>query len=109
MKKLKVSKIVYVAENEAKLSADYIRLKLFLVKNGVDQDWTEFDGDSKTMSGRTWLVAHGERAGEGIEADELRVEAFDLEVNTHILEVNGLRIGIPLTGALRTVTHSFRL
>jgi len=106
---LRVSKIVYLAEDQAKLTSDYIRLKLWLVKNGVDQDWTEFDGDSKTMNQRTWDVAHGYRAGEGIEADELRVEAFDLEVNTHVLEVNGHRIGIPLTGALRTATYSFRL
>jgi len=106
---LKVSKVIYLAEDDAKRSADYIRLKLWLLKNGVEQDWTEFDGDSKTMDGRTWMVAHGYRAGEGIEADELRVEAFDLEVNTHILEVNGHRIGIPLTGALKTATYSFPL
>ena len=106
---MKVSKITYLAEDQAKLTSDYIRLKLYLVKGGVDQDWTEFDGDSKTMNARVWSVAHGERAGEGIEADELRVEAFDLEVNTHVLEVNGNRIGIPLTGALRTATYSFRL
>ena len=106
---MKVSKITYLAEDAAKLTSDYIRLKLFLVNGGVDQDWTEFDGDSKTMNARVWSVAHGDRAGEGIEADELRVEAFDLEVNTHVLEINGHRIGIPLTGALKTATYSFRL
>ena len=106
---MKVSKIVYLAEDQAKLSADYIRLKLYLVKGGVDQDWTSFDGDSKTMNLREWIVAHGYRAGAGIEADELRVEAFDLEVNTHILDVNGRRIIVPLTGDLKTATYSFPL
>jgi len=106
---LKVSKVVYLAEDAAKLTSDYIRLKLALVKAGVDMDWTEFDGDSKTMNQRTWDVAHGDRAGAGIEADELRVEAFDVEINSHILSVNGHRIRIPLTGALKTATYSFRL
>lgn len=106
---MKVSKIVYLAEDQAKLTADYIRLKLYLVKDGVDMDWTTMDGDSKTMNERTWSVAHGDRAGEGIEADELRVEAFDLEVDSHILEVDGRRFTVPLTGALKTATYSFRL
>ncbi len=106
---MKVSKVIYLAEDQAKLTADYIRLKLTLVKAGVDMDWTTFDGDSKTMNQRTWDVAHGYRAGEGIEADELRVEAFDLEIDSHILEVNGRRFRVPLTGALKTATYSFRL
>lgn len=106
---MKVSKIVYLAEDDAKLTADYIRLKLTLVRNGVDQRWTDFDGDSKTMNERTWSVAHGYDAGEGVEADALRVEAFDLEIDSHILDVNGRRFRIPLTGALKTATYSFRL
>ncbi|GAJ14960.1 unnamed protein product [marine sediment metagenome] len=106
---MKVSKVVYLAEGPAKLSADYIRLKMTLVRAGVDQDWTEFDGDSKTMNMREWIVAHGERAGAGIEADTLRVEAFDLEIDSHILEVDGKRILLPLTGALKTATYTFPL
>lgn len=106
---MKVSKVVYLAEDEAALVSDYVRLKLTLVKGGVDMDWTTFDGDSKTMHDRTWNVAHGFRAGAGIEADELRVEAFDVEVNSHILEVDGRRFRIPLTGALRTATFRFGL
>lgn len=106
---MKVSKVVYRAEDQAKMTADYIRLKLTLVRGGVDQDWTDFDGDSKTMTGRTWDVAHGYRAGAGIEADELRVEAFDVEINTHVLDVDGRRIVVPLTGALSTATYRFRL
>ncbi|GAJ00469.1 unnamed protein product [marine sediment metagenome] len=106
---MKVSKVVYLAEGPAKLSADYIRLKMTLVKGGVDQDWTDFDGDSKTMNERTWSVAHGDRAGAGIEADQLRVEAFDLEIDSHILEVDGKRILVPLTGALKTATYRFPL
>lgn len=106
---MKVSTVVYLAEDQAKLTSDYIRLKLTLVKNGVDMDWTTMDGDSKTMNNRAWMVAHGYRAGEGIEADELRVEAFDVEVNSHILEVNGRRFRVPLTGALKTATYRFRL
>lgn len=106
---MKVSKVVYRAEGPAALTADYIRLKLTLVKGGVDQDWTDFDGDSKTMNERTWDVAHGYRAGAGIEADQLRVEAFDLEINSHVLDVDGRRIVVPLTGALRTATYRFPL
>lgn len=106
---MKVSKIVYKAEDEAKLTADYIRLKLYLMKGGVDQRWTDFDGDSKTMNNHTWSVAHGYDAGAGVEADALRVEAFDLEINSHILEVDGHRIRVPLTGALKTATYQFPL
>jgi len=106
---LKVSKVTYLAEGDAALTSDYIRLKMTLVKGGVDQDWTDFDGDSKTMNLREWIVAHGYRAGAGIEADMLRVEAFDLEINSHILEVDGKRIFVPLTGALKTATYRFPL
>jgi len=106
---LKVSQVIYLARDEAAKTADWIRLKMTLLKGGVKQDWTTFDGDSKTMNLREWMVAHGYRAGEGIDADELRVEAFDLEINTHILSVNGHEIVIPLTGALKTETYSFRL
>lgn len=106
---MKVSKVVYVAEGEAAEAADYIRLKLYLVRQGVDQRWTTMEGDSKTMSDNTWSVAHGYDAGEGIEADELRVEAFDVEINSHVLLVNGKRIVVPLTGALKTETYRFPL
>lgn len=106
---MKVSKVIYRAEDEAARVSDYIRLKLWLVKGGVDQRWTTWDGDSKTMDERTWSVAHGYDAGEGLDADELRVEAFDLEVNSHILEVNDRRFRVPLTGALKTATYRFPL
>ena len=106
---MKVSKVVYLAEGAAKLTSDYIRLTMTLVRGGVDQRWTTFDGDSKTMHQREWSVAHGYDAGAGIEADMLRVEAFDLEVDTHILEVDGKRIVVPLTGALKTATYTFPL
>lgn len=106
---MKVSKVIYRAEDEAALVADYIRLKLTLVRGGVDMRWTDFDGDSKTMDEREWSVAHGYDAGEGVEADELRVEAFDVEINSHILEVDGRRFRIPLTGALNKATYRFPL
>lgn len=106
---MKVSKVIYRAEGEAARVSDYIRLKMWLLKGGVKQRWETWDGDSKTMDERTWSVAHGYDAGEGLEADELLVEAFDLEVNSHILEVNGRRFLVPLTGALKTNTYSFRL
>ena len=106
---MKISKVTYLAEGDAARTSDYIRLKMTLVKGGVDMDWTDFDGDSKTMNAREWIVAHGYRAGAGIEADQLRVEAFDLEVNSHILQVNGKRFLVPLTGALKTATYRFPL
>jgi len=104
-----VKEVVYVAEGAAKLTSDYIRLKMTLVRGGVDQDWTTFDGESKTMTERSWMVAHGYRAGEGIEADELRVEAFDVEIDSHFLFVNDKKIYIPKTGALNTRTYKFPL
>lgn len=104
-----VKEVVYLAENQAALTADYIRLKMTLMKGGVPMDWNTFDGESKTMTERTWLVSHSERAGEGIEADELQVEAFDLEIDSHYLLVNDKKIYIPKTGSLNTKTYKFAL
>lgn len=106
---MRVKEVIYVAKDQAALTADYIRLKLTLVKDGVDMDWTTLDGESNTMNQRVWSVAHGGRAGEGIEADEIRVEAFDLEVDSHYLNINGHEIYIPKTGVLNTQTYSFPL
>lgn len=92
------------------MTGDYIRLKMTLEKGGVAMNWETFDGESKTMAERAWLVSHGYRAGAGIDADSLLVEAFDLELDSHFLIVNGKKaIPIPITGSLQTKTYRFRL
>lgn len=101
-----VSEVQYIAEDQAALVADYIRLKLTLEKNGVDMKWETFDGESKYMSGRAWLM---QAEYERVNADAIRVEAFDLEVPTHIIIVNGRRFEIPLTGAQQTRVYRFPL
>jgi len=101
-----VSEVVYVAEDQAALTADYLRLKLYLEKSGVDQKWETFDGESKYMTGRAWLM---QAEFERVNADTLRVEAFDLEVPNHYLIVNGRKIQIPLTGPGMTQIFRFPL
>lgn len=101
-----VTEVVYAAEDQALLTADYIRLKLFLEKNGVDMKWTTFEGESKFMNGTAWLM---KAEYERVEADAIRVEAFDLEVDSHHLLVNGHKFTIPLTGIQQTREYRFLL
>lgn len=101
-----VSEVVYTSEEQAHLTANYIRLKLNLEKNGVDLKWETFEGESNHMSGRAWLM---QAEYERVEADTLRVEAFNLEVDRHILSVNGSRFEVPLTGSNQTRLYRFPL
>lgn len=101
-----VTEVVYVPEEQAAAVSDFIRLKMWLEKGGVDQKSDTFEGDSKYMKDKAWLMmAEFER----VEADTLRVEAFNLEVPVHTLLVNGRRFEIPLTGANLTQTFRFGL
>jgi len=101
-----VSEVVYVPEDQAAAVSNYIRLKLWLEKNGVELKSETFEGESKFMKGRAWLM---QAEYERVEADTLRVEAFNLEVPTHTLLVDGRRFEVPLTGANRTQTFRFQL
>lgn len=101
-----VSEVVYVPEDQAAAVSNYIRLKLWLEKDGVEQKSETFEGDSKYMKRTSWLMmAEYER----VDADTLRVEAFNLEVPVHTLVVDGRRFEIPLTGSNRTQTFRFPL
>jgi hypothetical protein len=104
---MKVTEVVYTAQDQASQTADWIRLKMTLERQGVDVSPTEtFEGESKFMNGRAWLM---QAEYEQVDADALRVEAFDLEVPSHVLSVNGHPFNIPLTGSNQTRTYRFQL
>jgi hypothetical protein len=98
-----VTSVTYAAEDEAARTSDSIRLKLYLEKAGVDQKWTTLEGDSQFLNGQAWLIR------DGVEADAIRVEAFNLDVPSHHLVVNGRSLDIPLTGSNNTLTYRFSL
>ena len=103
-----VNTIEYQARDQASLTGDYIRLKMTLMKNGVAQTNEEvFDGQSDTMNKRAWLLSH--LRGQPVDADTLKVEAYDLELPNHVLVVDGREIVIPLTGQLQTRIYTFPL
>lgn len=104
---MRVSEVVYTAEDQALIVSDAIRLKLTLENHGVDQRSETFEGESKYMNGKAWLMSAGY---DQVEADTLRVEAFNLDVGSHFLTVNGGQpIYIPLTGTNETRTYRFPL
>jgi hypothetical protein len=98
-----VTEVVYAAEDEAARVSDSIRLKLYLEKGGVDQKWTTLEGDSQYLNGQSWLLT------EGVEADTIRVEAFNLDVGNHFIIVDGQKFHLPQTGTNETGTYRFPL
>lgn len=98
-----VTEVVYQAEDEASRVSDFIRLKLTLEKAGVDQKWTTIEGNSQYLNGQPWLLT------EGVQADTLRVEAFNLDVANHYVIVDGQKFQVPLTGSNLTQTYRFPL
>ena len=103
---MRVSEVVYHASDQAALTANYIRLKMTLLNQGVEMKAKTFEGESKYLDKSAWLM---QNEYEQVEADELSVEAFNLEVPTHSLSVNGRMFDIPLTGSNTTRTYTFRL
>jgi len=101
-----VTEVVYQPEGQAAIVADYIRLKMWLEKQGVDMKWETFEGESKFMKETAWQM---EAEFERVDADVIRVEAFDLEIPEHTLIINGRRIPIPLTGPGQTQVFRFAL
>lgn len=98
-----VTEVDYVATDEAAKTSDSIRLKLYLEKAGVDQSWDTLEGESQYLNGQAWLM-HG-----GVDADAIRVEAFNLDVDNQFIIVNGQQFLIPLTGSNQTQTYRFQL
>jgi hypothetical protein len=103
---MRVSEVVYTAADQALLTSDSIRLKLTLEKNGVDMKSETFEGESRYMNGKVWLM---QAEYEQVEADTLRVEAFNLDVDSHFLTVGDKQFKIPLTGTNETRTYRFSL
>ena len=101
-----VREVVYHSEDQAALVSNYIRLKLTLEKNGIPLKWETFEGESKYMDGTAWLM---QAEYERVDADTLTVEAFNLEVDSHILTVDGQRFQVPLTGSNQTRMYRFQL
>jgi len=98
-----VTEVVYEAEDEAAKVSDFIRLKLYLEKADVDQKWTTLEGDSQYLNGQSWLMV------TGVDADTIRVEAFNLDVGNHYIVVNGQKYLVPQTGSNQTGTFRFQL
>ena len=101
-----VREVMYRPEGQAAMVSNFIRLKLTLEKGGVPLKWETFEGDSKFMDGRSWLM---QAEYERVDADTLTVEAFNLEVDSHILSVDGQRFQVPLTGSNQTRMYRFPL
>ena len=99
---MRISRITYKAEGTASRHDDGIILTVSLLRKGELVASVDFSGASDKLNGSFHDI-------EPVTADKLQINAFDVEIESHYIQVDGLQFPIPLTGNEKRLIYEYDL
>jgi len=97
-----VNEIMYLVKDEAAIVNEGFKYNISLLKNDIIVWSDEIFGGSREMNGWTIEVP-------SIEADKVKVVAYDIEIDSHFIVINNVEFRIPKSKDNETIEYEFSL